>query len=115
MYLVTSSDSSDLFSHMHWWQLLFIDGDELVERPVQVMDSVQKFLKIPQVNYLKLLQLVQSVLNAMFVVELGLYTFMYVCTIVASLDNYEQHFKYCIYSAFFDFLIDSTVVLSWTK
>ena len=100
---------------MHWWQLLFIDGDELVERPVQVMDSVQKFLKIPQVNYLKLLQLVQSVLNAMFVVELGLYTCMYVCTIVASLDNYEQRFKYCIYSAFFDFLIDSTVVLSWTK
>ena len=31
------------------------------------MDSVQKFLKIPQVNYLKLLRLVQSVLNVTFV------------------------------------------------
>lgn len=76
---------------MLWWQLLFIDGDELVERPAQVMDSVQKFLKIPQVNYLKLLQLVQSVLNVMFVVELGNKFCEWVCAHCTSvgLGNYE--------------------------
>ena len=62
---VPSWDRSGAFSPHQ--QLLFIDGDELVERPAQVMDSVQKFLKIPQVNYLKLLRLVQSVLNVTFV------------------------------------------------
>ena len=62
---VPSCDSSDVFSPHQ--QLLFIDGDELVEQPAQVMDSVQKFLKIPQVNYLKLLRLVQNVLNVTFV------------------------------------------------
>ena len=62
---VPSCDSSNAFSPHQ--QLLFIDGDELVEQPAQVMDSVQKFLKIPQVNYLKLLRLVQSVLNVTFV------------------------------------------------
>ena len=62
---VPSCDSSDAFSPHQ--QLLFIDGDELVERPAQVMDSVQKFLKIPQVNYLKLLRLVQVVFNVTFV------------------------------------------------
>ena len=82
------------------------------------MDSVQKFLKIPQVNYLKLLQLVQSVLNAMFAVELGLHTCMYVCTIVAvGLNNYEQskllNTVFTLHSLnYFSPQIDSTVILS---